>query len=415
MKLTTYSFGTGDRFARQGKAQLKSILKAKERGVHISPVWNKSYREHQIIGTSPEEVRCEADQAVADAGWNDPYFVDADHIGMENVDYFLEYSNFFTIDVADYIGTSAGEAKVDAFIRKHKSLIGSVQIEGIDKPFKISEEKMRRVASDFLRAIEEVDKVYRHVLDKKEEIPVFEVSMDEVENPQTPVELLLILRMLADRDIKLDTIALKFSGRFNKGVDYVGDVDKFAKEFEQDLLVIDHAVQEFGLPSQLKLSVHSGSDKFSLYKPMHDLIKKHDKGLHLKTAGTTWLEELIGLSLAGDGAVQIVKDIYREALERYDELTGPYETVIDISTPELPSAEEVDRWDGRQVANALRHNPAHPEFDSNFRQLLHCAYKIAGEKGSEFTDALEGHADIIGENVTENLFERHITPLFIGK
>ncbi len=415
MVLTKYSFGTGDRFARQGKAQLRSIIKAKKQGVHISPVWNKSYREHQIIGTSPREVQEEADQAVADAGWDDPYFVDADHIGMGNVDYFLEHSNFFTIDVADYIGSSAGEETVDSFVVKHNDLIGSVRIKGIDEPFVISEEKVRQVVSDFLRAIEEVDTVYNYIIDNKEEKSVIEVSIDEVETPQTPVELLLILRMLADRNIELDTIALKFSGRFNKGVDYVGDVDEFASEFEQDLLVIDYAVREFGLPEQLKLSIHSGSDKFSLYQPMHYLINKHDKGLHLKTAGTTWLEELIGLALAGDEAADIVKDIYREAVDRYDELTGPYATVIDISTSELPSAGDVNDWNGEQIANALRHDPTHPEFNSNFRQLLHCAYKIAGEKGTEFTDALEANTDVIAENVTMNLYDRHIVPLFLGR
>ncbi|MFH5832850.1 tagaturonate epimerase family protein [Halalkalibaculum sp. DA384] len=415
MQLTTYSFGTGDRFARQGTAQLNSVIKAREQGVHISPVWNKSYREHQIIGTSPREVREEADQAVEKAGWEEPYFVDADHIGMDNVDYFLEYSDFFTIDVADYIGKGTEVEAVDSFLELHQDLIGTVKIRGIGEPFTITEAKMRQVVSDFWEAIAEVEKVYLYILENKDQKPVIEVSMDEVETPQTPVELLLILRMLADRNIKLDTIALKFSGRFNKGVDYVGNVDQFAREFEQDLLVIDHAVREFGLPEQLKLSVHSGSDKFSLYKPMHDLIMKHEKGLHLKTAGTTWLEELIGLALAGNEAADIVKQIYRRALDRFEELTAPYETVIDISRSELPAAEEVSSWNGNHLANALRHDPSHPDFNSSFRQLLHCAYKIAGEMGSDFTDALEAHEEIIGENVTYNLFNRHIAPLFLGE
>ncbi|MDZ7692803.1 MAG: tagaturonate epimerase family protein [Balneolaceae bacterium] len=416
MELTKYSFGTGDRFARQGTAQLKSIIQAKEKGVHISPVWNKSYREHEIIGTSPEEVRREADQAIEAAGWDDPYFVDADHIGMNTVDYFLDSSDFFTIDVADYIGMSAGDEAIDNFVDKHSSLIGSVKIPGIDAPFEISERKMREVAADFLKAISEVDTVYSYILENKEgSRPVIEVSMDEVEDPQTPPELLLILRMLADYEIELDTIALKFSGRFNKGVDYAGDVSEFAREFEQDLLVIEYATKEFGLPDRLKLSVHSGSDKFSLYDPIHELLNKHDKGLHLKTAGTTWLEELIGLALSGEEGAQIVKDIYREALSRYDELTAPYLTVIDISTALLPIADEVDNWSGEKLANTLRHNPDHPDFNPNFRQLVHCAYKIAGEMGTTYTDALEANADIIGENVTENLYDRHIKPLFIGE
>ncbi|MFA6702764.1 MAG: tagaturonate epimerase family protein, partial [Dysgonamonadaceae bacterium] len=104
---------------------------------------------------------------------------------------------------------------------------------------------------------------------------------------------------LVNKGVQVQTIAPKFTGRFNKGVDYVGDLDQFAKEFEEDVLVIDFGVKEFGLPQELKLSVHSGSDKFSIYPIMAKVIKKHDKGLHLKTAGTTWLEEVIGLSMSG--------------------------------------------------------------------------------------------------------------------
>ena len=74
----------------------------------------------------------------------------------------------------------------------------------------------------------------------------------------------------------------------------MGDVDQFAKEFEQDVLVIDYAVKEFGLPEDLKLSVHSGSDKFTIYPVLAEIIAKYDKGIHVKTAGTTWLEEVIG-------------------------------------------------------------------------------------------------------------------------
>ena len=127
--------------------------------------------------------------------------------------------------------------------------------------------------------------------------------MDEVESPQTPVDLFFILKMLADKGVPAQTIAPKFTGRFNKGVDYTGDVAQFAKEFEEDVLVIDFAIKEFGLPEELKLSVHSGSDKFSIYPVMADVIKKYNKGIHVKTAGTTWLEEVIGLALAGGKAL----------------------------------------------------------------------------------------------------------------
>ena len=97
----------------------------------------------------------------------------------------------------------------------------------------------------------------------------------------------------------MQTIAPKFTGRFNKGVDYVGDLAQFEKEFNDDLAVIAFAVKEFGLPADLKLSVHSGSDKFSIYPAIRRAIRRTGAGLHIKTAGTTWLEELIGLASAG--------------------------------------------------------------------------------------------------------------------
>src|SRR5207249_279706 len=137
--------------------------------------------------------------------------------------------------------------------------------------------------------------------------------------------------------IPAQTIAPKFTGRFNKGVDYVGDLAQFEKEFHDDLAVIAFAIDRYGLPANLKLSVHSGSDKFSLYPIIRRTLPKFGAGLHIKTAGTTWLEELIGLAEAGGDALALVKEIYAEALDRVDELCRPYATVIDIDRAKLPS------------------------------------------------------------------------------
>jgi len=237
--------------------------------------------------------------------------------------------------------------------------------------------------------------------------------MDETDQPQTPIEALFILAAIADEGIPAQTIAPKFTGRFNKGVDYVGNVGQFAKEFEEDLAVIGFAVKEFGLPANLKLSVHSGSDKFSIYKPMNNALKKFNTGLHIKTAGTTWLEELIGLALAGGEGLSIAKKVYAGALTRFDELCGPYATVIDIAKDKLPSPQVVEKWNGEEYAGALRHNQSCAEYDPNFRQLLHVAYKVAAELGDDFLNALEKYEEIIADNVTKNIYERHIKPIFI--
>jgi hypothetical protein len=414
MKLGKYSFGTGDRFAHQGEAQLQGSILAKEAGIELTHVWNKSFREHKTVKSDPSSVRKEADDAVKALGWTGQYLVDADHINMNTVDGFVPYSDFFTLDVADYIGKSADEEEITAFVNKYSKFKGNLSIPGIDSPFKIDDAFLKRIASTFLFAALEAGKIYRRIAELKgSEDFIAEVSMDEVENPQTPAELFFILAAIADAGVKAQTIAPKFTGRFNKGVDYVGDVDQFAREFEEDILVIQHAVKEFGLPGNLKLSVHSGSDKFSIYKPIRELTKKYDTGVHVKTAGTTWLEELIGLAEAGDEGLELAKAIYAKALDRFDELTGPYATVIDVQIEGLPTAAEVNGWSGEKYANTLRHNQKHPDFNPQFRQLLHCGYKVAAEYGDTYFNALNKFRDIIAKNVTENIYDRHIKPLFI--
>ena len=378
MKIQKYSFGVGDRFCHEGIAQLSALLKARrEFGVDFVPVWNKSNREHQIVGTEPTGTREEADAAVKALGYTGQYFVDADHINLNTVDRFIDCSDFFTIDVADYIGKS-----------------GSME-------------------ERFLPAIREAGRIYRHIAEKKGEGNfVTEVSMDEVDNAQTPEELRYILKEIAAEKIPVQTIAPKFTGRFNKGVDYRGDLALFEKEFEQDLLVIDEAIKEYGLPDNLKLSIHSGSDKFSIYPIMGRLIRKYDKGIHIKTAGTTWLEENIGLALADPKALALAKRIYVNALTRMEELTVPYATVIDVDADALPSPAEVEKWDAETYARTMRHNQADPLYNPSFRQLIHVSYKIAAELGDEYYPALEAHSEVIGREVIENICDRHIRRLF---
>jgi hypothetical protein len=413
MQLGKYSFGVGDRFNHQGQAQLKALIKANKKGVDVTPVWNKSNREHNIVHSEPEGTRIEADDAVKALGWQKPYFVDADHINLSNVDRFILHANFFTLDVARYIGNEPEAADVAAFKKSCKNLGNEVTVTGLADPIKINEDLLESVAAKFLAAIKEAGKIYRHIEETKGKGNfITEVSMDEVESPQTPLELFFILKMIADEGIPAQTIAPKFTGRFNKGVDYVGDVGQFAREFEEDVLVINYAVKEFGLPNDLKLSIHSGSDKFAIYPVMAEIIKKHDKGLHVKTAGTTWLEEVIGLAVSGDEGLTAAKNIYKNALIRKDELCGPYADVIDINDNELPSSTEISDWRGEKFANTLRHVPGHPDYNPNFRQLIHVGYKVAAEMEDDYTDLLKKYAGIIGECLEENIYDRHLKRLF---
>ncbi len=413
MELGKYSFGVGDRFSHEGEAQLRSIMRANQKGTGITPVWNKSNREHNIVHSEPAETRKEADAAVKNLGWKGEYRVDADHINLATVDRFISVSDFFTLDVAAYIGNESTAEDQDAFFSSCHALGSRITIPGIEEPVVVTDNLLKEISGKFLAAIKEAGKIYRHIESVKGAGNfITEVSMDEVESPQTPVDMLFILKMIADEKIPAQTIAPKFTGRFNKGVDYVGDVKQFKKEFEEDVLVIDYAVKNFGLPKNLKLSVHSGSDKFTIYPVMGEIIKKHDKGLHVKTAGTTWLEEVIGLALAGGKGLDAAKHIYMEALGRKEELCGPYADVIDIDESKLPSVAEITGWSSEKFANTLRHIPGHADYNSNFRQLIHVGYKVAAEMGSTYTGLLTEHRDIIGNCVEENIYERHLKRLF---
>jgi hypothetical protein len=414
LSLAKFSVGMGDRFAHQGKAQLQACVLATQLGADVVPVWNKSNREHLFIGTEPSSLRAEADAAVQALGWKKPYHVDADHIRLETVDRFLAPSDFFTIDVADTIGKPAAAADAQAFIQRHPELTGTLAIPQIDHPLTITPAELERVANKFLLAVQDAGKIYRHIAKAKGEAHfITEVSMDETDTPQTPHELLIILAALADEKIPLQTVAPKFTGRFNKGVDYVGDIQQFEKEFNEDLAVIAFAIGRYGLPPTLKLSVHSGSDKFSIYAPIQRALKRFNAGVHIKTAGTTWLEELIGLAEAGGGGLEIAKEIYAYAIKHVDEFCAPYSSVIDIDKRKLPTAEAVNSWKSEQYVAALRHDQKNPAYNPSFRQLLHVSYKVAANMGDRYYSALKKHEAVIARNVTENLFERHIKPLFL--
>jgi len=410
-----YTFGVGDRFANGAHAQLAAFIDAKKLGIDITPVWNKSNREHNIIGSQPAQTRKAAEKAVADLGWTGEYLLDADHINLSTVDRFVEPCDFFTLDVADDIGEASEPADVTAFIDKHPELIGSVAIVGIAEPFEISRTDVERTANQFLKATQKAAAIYQHIVVTKGGVDNFvtEISMDETNSPQTPPELLVILAAIADQGIPIQTIAPKFTGRFNKGVDYVGDPLQFEKEFNEDLSIIAHAIKTYGLPPTLKLSVHSGSDKFSIYPYIKKAIQRTGAGLHIKTAGTNWLEEIVGLAESGGEGLALAKKIYTKALEKKEALCEPYATVIDIKDSNLPSAAEVNDWTSTQFTDALRHEQTNPGYNADLRQLLHVGFKIAAQLGDTYIQALKDNSETVAKNVTGNLLERHMKPLFL--
>ena len=415
VRLEKYSFGVGDRFARQAKAQLRACMQAAAQGVEVIPVWNKSYREHDIVGSTPPSVQAAAQIAVNELEWTRPFHVDADHIRLNTVDAFIDTSDYYTLDVADAIGQPAAPEAVQAFVDRHPELLGQLEIPGIAEPFATTRADIEKIATKYLSAVQEAGELYRHIEAAKGQGKfITEVSMDETDSPQTPPELLVILAAIADEKIPAQTIAPKFTGRFNKGVDYVGEVAQFEKEFNEDLAVIAHAVNTYDLPNNLKLSVHSGSDKFSIYAPIRRALARTGAGIHVKTAGTNWLEEVIGLAESDGAGLEMAKEIYGDALDQIDALCAPYATVIDIDRDRLPTREEVSGWTSAQFVAALRHDQSCAHYNPSLRQLIHVGYKVAAKMGDRYLDMLAACEPAVTRNVTENLYERHLKPLFIG-
>ena len=194
LKLAKYSLGTGDRFAHQAKAQLQACIQALDSGIEVIPVWNKSNREHTIIGSEPASTRAAADAAVQALGWKLPYFCDADHITLQTVGRFYNPCDFYTHDVADFIGQPAPAADIDLFVGKHKNLLGHIQLEGVSDSFEITLEILRLTARKYLTAVKKAGEIYRAIVAAKGEGNfISEVSMDETDSAQTPIELLIIL------------------------------------------------------------------------------------------------------------------------------------------------------------------------------------------------------------------------------
>jgi len=415
MILEKYSIGIGDRFGMEGAAQVRALQKAARDGVSLVPVWNKSNREHSIIGTNPNDTLLAAMAAVKATSWTKPFYLDADHIGLATLDKFIEPCNFFTIDVADVIGRPADQSAADAFLNAMHQFRGTLVIPGMHKPITVDDVLLNSIARKYLLAVTEAGKVYRRIIAQKPEGSfVAEMSLDEADVPQSPAKLFFILAAVAREGIPLQTIAPKFTGDFLKGIDYVGDTARFETEFRDHLAVVGRAISEFGLPASLKLSVHTGSDKFSLYPLIRRAILDFDAGLHLKTAGTTWLEEVIGLAGAGGDALLLAKEVYAIALTRYDELCKPYATVVRIDRSQLPDPADVQRWTSAQFVEALRHDRACPCYNIHFRQFMHVSFRIAAEMSERYLKMLREHRSTIEHNVTTNLYDRHLKPLFVG-
>lgn len=401
------SFGCGDRLGIATPAHIQAV-----RGKDIRPVLaQQSIREMTRTGRSPQEVMDDALWGIFQEGWREGFGADADHLKTtQDIDNCVTAGfTLYTVDPGDYVDNSAEKDTPTSLKEKFSQLPWeTLEVKPSDwerkyvgKTFQLTPHlSLHFHQEDFLKAavkygwmIVHTVTNYRYLSKKMGNNPFeFEVSIDEVFSPTSPLEHFFIAEELVRLGVNWISLAPRFIGRFEKGVDYIGDLSQFESFLKQHLSVAEY----FGF---YKLSFHSASDKFSLYPLISRLA---GSSFHLKTAGTSYLEALRTVALV---APQLFREIFLFALDRYEEDKATYHVSADLS--KIPP---VYTLKDRELAKLL------DLFD--VRQLLHVTFgsvlRTQNEKGeSLFREKLK---KVLKENeekhnqILSSHLEKHLIP-----
>jgi hypothetical protein len=393
------SFGFGDRLglATPGHARAANEFEG------LAPIFaQQSVRENARTGRMPQEVLDDAMWGVFQAGWRGAWGADADHLKTpDDVDAFIAAGYpFYTIDPGDHVDDEAHTAPVNALTAKVEALpwdaleITQVDLERryLDRSFDLGEfavafdrETLYRAAAKYGRAIAHTTRMYRHLLEQMGDEPFeLEVSVDETGTPTSPEEHTFIASELKRLGVEWVSLAPRYIGRFEKGVDYIGDLGDFETELAKHAAI----ARAFG---PYKLSVHSGSDKFSIYPIIAGLT---DGLLHVKTAGTSYLEALRAIARVDP---DFFREILRLARDRYETDRATYHVSAELSKVPPP-----DALDDDELSDLLK------QFDA--RQVLHVTFgSVLDELGGRLLSTLEAHESVYAE-VLERHFQRHLSP-----
>ena len=335
------SFGFGDRLGLATPGHIAAV-----RGTKFAPIFaQQSVRENSRTGRSPQQVMDDAKRAVEAAKWDAPWGADADHLKtLDDIPPFVEAGyTFFTVDPGGHVDNAASFDSLEVLQQKAKALnwdeLSALYLHqnGEQAWGQFDAESLMRAAVKYGGAIRHAAEMYRCVSQMKEDFD-FEVSVDETDSPTTPLEHFFIVSELTRLGVRFTSLAPRFIGRFEKGVDYIGDLDALDAELARHAAVTAHL-------GTYKLSLHSGSDKFSVYP----LIAKHwGERIHVKTAGTSYLEALRVLAKYEPA---LFLQIYSLGRERYetDKRTYHVSAKLDLlpSTDDLPSL--LDDFHAREV------------------------------------------------------------------
>jgi hypothetical protein len=345
------SFGLGDRLGIAGEGHLNIFKK-----YDAYPILaQQSIRELTLTHRTYEDVMDAASFAVYKAGYKDGFGADGDHLKKpEEIEYALGLGfTMITLDASDYIRNDVSHMDDEAVLKEallsdydqSHYLNQTFHVEGI--PIHFDELSLKKTVLIYGKAIDYAVKIYQTYFINGKADANFEVSIDETATPTEPYQHYYVASELSRRGVKLDTMAPRFCGEFQKGVDYVGDI----KQFDDELKVHVAIAKTFGY----KLSIHSGSDKFSIF----EIIGKHTEGhFHVKTAGTNWLEAMRVVSQKNPS---LYRKIHAYALSMFNEAKKFYHVSTDIKR--IPNLETLK---DSELPSLFEHNDA--------RQLIHITY-----------------------------------------
>jgi hypothetical protein len=415
------SAGFGDRLGLATPGHVRAVRQFSG----IAPIFaQQSVRENARTGRTPRQVMDDATWGLFQEGWREPWGADADHLKTPaDVDAFVAAGyTFYTVDPGDHVDNKAHIAAYGILVDKIDVLPWDVledTPQALDKRYLertfdlgeglelvFSEEVLLRAAAKYGRAIAHTAQMYRHLVSRMGNGPLstprqaypgqsrraqgsgqgfeLEVSVDETETPTSPHEHFFVASELKRLGVQWVSLAPRYIGRFEKGVDFIGDLAQFETEFVKHVAIARHL-------GPYKLSLHSGSDKFSIYP----IIARHAGNLvHLKTAGTSYLEALRAIASIDPS---LFREILAFAHERYDEDKATYHVSADPTKVTVP-----DQLADSELAGVL------DLFDG--RQLLHVTFGSVLERFERRLKEMLAQHEEVHYAALETHFRKHLTP-----
>lgn len=411
------SFGFGDRIGLATPGHVESMRRA---GGNIAPIFaQQSIREMTRTNRTPEQVMADAVNGAKAAGWTGQQGADADHLKTPtDVDRTAAAGFvFFTIDPSDHVDGQADHYNPEQLAAKYAETMAAndvgwvtqyqgkrVKVPG-GKTVDVDATTAQRAAVKYGKAVNHAIMLARHidmVMRGKGKAYEIELSVDETAQPTTLAEHYIVAHRCLDQGMKLLSLAPRYIGDFEKGVDYKGDLRAFDKSLS------DHAAIA-NLLGPYKLSLHSGSDKLSIYSSFARITKGK---FHVKTAGTSYLEALRVVARTDDA---LFRRIIRFALERYETDKATYH--VSATLKDGPKPDGLDAWKLEEIyIGDWAEVPPGTGFAGLGRQILHCTFGSVlthPELKTEVRQVLEGNQKLYDEVLADH-FEKHLAALNAG-